>query len=144
MVGRVRKVLTFQADGRTPWISGSMVSFKATQEVACVKLNTRLSSINIHGSAADRFVYFCGETQFSFFFLVKNIAMIITRTVLDLSIICINIFAYRLSYTEVERSSFHSSNFSCGDRGLVNGEIIIGVNLQVNVINSRCRVCSTC
>ncbi len=55
LVGAIRIMLGFEADGCALWIDDSVLTFHgAIQEIACVKLDARFVGINFEGDAGSR------------------------------------------------------------------------------------------
>ena len=94
MVGGVGEVLSLKTYSTATWESGSMLSFVSIGPVVCINLYTRLCCINFHSTSAYGLFNSCRKAQFPFFFLVENKAMIISCTVSDLFVICIDVLSF--------------------------------------------------
>ena len=133
MVWSVGEVLCLEAYGTAAWEGGAILTLLACSKVVGIDLNARLGGIDVHRAAALWLVDACGKTQFAFLFLVEYIAVVVTRTVADLFVVCVYVLSYCFRCAEVKWCSFYEAYLTCGDGGLVDGEVVICVYLALQV-----------
>ena len=140
MVRCVRELLCLEANSAAAWECGTMLTRDTCQEVACIHLQAWFGGVNLHCAATDRILDLCCETQLAFLFLIENEVVVVALSVLYLLVVGIDVLAYGLWSTEIERSTLYLENFTGRDGNLVYREIIVCVYLTDNVVDSRCWV----
>ena len=117
-----------------------MLTLDACQEVTCIHLQTWFCGINLHGTAANRVLDAGSKAQLALFLLVQYIVMVVTRTSLNLFIICIDVLSDWLWSAEIEWSTLYLQDLTCRDRCLIYREIVVCVNLTDDVVDGWCWV----
>ena len=69
--------------------------------------------------------------------------MVVTGSIPRLFVIGIYAFADFMRGCEIKRSTFYRFDFSCRNRGVINWNEVIGINLTLQFFNSRSRVGNT-
>ena len=130
MVGGIRIMLRFQADGRTAIDRFAVDDVGTVQGNASVELNARFSGKNRHDATGNRVFQNSGFFRFFGNAFIQNKVVIVTVGELELFAVGAVIFADFLEFTEVERGVFNG--FDTGwDKVLVNRVVIFSVNFEL-------------
>ena len=129
-------MLGFKANCASTRECCSQLSLVSVSPIIRVYLNSRFGGINFHCTAGNRLVYFSCKTQFAYFSLVEDEAMVVTGAILRLFVIGIYAFADFTRGRKIKRSAFYRFDFSRRNRGVVNRNEIISINLTLQFFNS--------
>ena len=121
-----------------------MLTCDATAEVVGIELDARLCGIHLHCAAADRIFQHSSERQLLFLFLVQHVAMIIAGAILELLVVGVNVLTNSLGSAEIERGVFHKTDFARRNTRVVDGQVVIGIDLAFDVLYCRRRIGNTC
>ena len=124
MVWCVWEMLSFKTYCASSWECGPVLSFVSVSPIVGIYLHSRFCGIHFHCSAAYRFFDACSETEFAFFFFVQYKAMVISCAILYLLVVGINVLSYSFRFTEIERSVFYKSYFTCSNTRLVYWQVV--------------------
>lgn len=124
-------MLGFKANCASTRECCSQLSLVSVSPIIRVYLNSRFGGINFHCTAGNRLVYFSCKTQFAYFSLVEDEAMVVTGAILRLFVIGIYAFADFTRGRKIKRSAFYRFDFSRRNRGVVNRNEIISINLTL-------------
>ena len=131
LVGGVGSVLCLEADGRTAWEGAAALARIPGGPVVRVHLHGGFCRVNLHGTAAGRFVYLGSIAEFAKFLLVEEETVVIACAVTCLLIVRVNHVAYGMHLSEIERSAFHAAYFARGNTRLVNGDVEVGIDIAL-------------
>lgn len=135
MVGRIGEMLALQTDGRAARERSSALPLVAVRPVVGVELHARLGGIDGHGAPAVRLFDTRSQCQFARLMLVEHEAMVVTRAVPQLLIIVVDVPPDGFRRAEVERRALYLANLACGNGGLVNGKVIVGVQFAHHIVD---------
>lgn len=93
VIGGIGEVLSFKTDCATTGECSSILTLVAISPIVCIDLYTWLCCINLHSTTAHGFNDFCSKTKLSFFFLIKNKAMVVASSIPDLLVIGVYVLA---------------------------------------------------
>ena len=137
-------MLALKTNGRALGECGSVLTHSTVAEIGSIKLHSRLRGVNLQCATALRLRHLGSKTQLTFFFLVQYVVVVVTRTILYLLVVGINLQSESLGLTEVERRALHLEDFTRGNAGIVDWEIEIGVDLANLLFNGRSGICDAC
>ena len=69
--------------------------------------------------------------------------MVVTRTILDLLVVRVDVLADWLWSAEIEWCTLYLQDFTCWDRLLIDREVVVCIHLTDDVVNSWGRICNT-
>src|SRR5580704_7510058 len=112
MIGRVRKVLCLQTQGRMQLIGFAAFTFdRSVQEVSTVELDSRLISQNFQQAPARWIIELRGFPQRSTF-TIEDPVVVVAMAAMNLFIVGVNPRADSCGLAKIKRSRFHRFQFA--------------------------------
>jgi len=130
MIGRIRKMLSLQAQRRAMPVHLSLFTLHCTvQEISGVKLHARLGRQDIHDPAAGRLIHFhCQRRPCRAGFFVQHPVVIVAFAKFELLVVRVDARADGRLFRKIERCSCHRLQLARRYQRRIHGSKSAGVN----------------
>ena len=140
MIRCIWELLCLEAYCAAAWEGCTMLTLDACQEVTCVHLQTWFCGVNLHGTTTNWIFDASSKAHLAFFLLIQYIVVVVTRTILNLLVVRVDVLADWLWSAEIEWCTLYLQDFTCWDRLLIYRQIVVCVNLTDDVVDGWCWV----